>query len=157
MQVKYARTELPKTIFLAGPTPRDEDVLSWRPDALKFLEKHQFKGTVYVPEDSEQSWSFNYDGQVEWELEALHSSTCIIFWIPRDAHMPGFTTNVEFGLFARNRNIVMGWPPKAVKMKYLESLSVLYGINNYRTLEETVLSAIALTDRPFPTTDHRKM
>lgn len=126
MHISYARTPLPKSIFLAGPTPRSEDVPSWRPEALRLLEKHKFNGTVYVPEDSQASWAFNYDNQIEWELEALHASTVILFWIPREACMPGFTTNVEFGHFITQRNVVVGWPPTATKTKYLEGLARLH-------------------------------
>ena len=38
MEVVYARTPLRKSLFLAGPTPRDADTPSWRPLALELLE-----------------------------------------------------------------------------------------------------------------------
>ncbi len=153
MQVSYARTELPRSIFLAGPTPREPDVPSWRPDALRYIEDLGFSGTVFVPEDSDQSWAFNYDDQIEWELQALHSATVILFWVPRDfKHMPAMTTNVEFGLFAKNRNIVLGTPPHAVRVKYLHGLSILYSIPLHLSLRDTCLAAINLSNRPFKTT-----
>lgn len=37
MTVIHALQPLRKSIFLAGPTPRSEDVPSWRPDALTRL------------------------------------------------------------------------------------------------------------------------
>ncbi|MDD4547330.1 MAG: hypothetical protein PHI05_01120 [Bacilli bacterium] len=39
------------SIFLAGPTPRDEDTISWRIEAIKYLRKRKFDGIVYIPED----------------------------------------------------------------------------------------------------------
>jgi hypothetical protein len=152
MQVAYARTALPKSIFLAGPTPRDPETPSWRPKALEYL-ANTFSGTVFVPEDSHQSWAFSYDDQVEWELEALHAATVIVFWVPREVeHMPAFTTNVEFGLFAARRNVVLGSPPAAAKMKYLQAIATLYGLPIYGTLEATLHEAVRRTTRPFPTT-----
>lgn len=153
MNVSYARTPLPPSIFLAGPTPREPHVKSWRPEALLYLESMGFDGTVFVPEDSEQSWAFNYDDQIEWELQALHSATVVLFWVPRDfKDMPALTTNVEFGLFAARRNVILGAPHGAVRMKYLAGIATLYGLPYYSTLEETVRAAIKLTHRPFPTT-----
>lgn len=151
MNITYARTPLPKSIFLAGPTPRDPQTPSWRPKALEYL-KETFSGTVFVPEDSDQSWAFSYDDQVEWELEALHSATVIVFWVPREIeHMPAFTTNVEFGLFAARRNVVLGSPPGAAKMKYLQAIATMYGLPICDTLEATLHTAICRTVRPFPT------
>ena len=49
MNIAYARTPLPKSIFLAGPTPRDAETKSWRPETIKLLTG--FDGTIFVPED----------------------------------------------------------------------------------------------------------
>lgn len=156
MQVAYARTPLQKSIFLAGPTPRSDDVQSWRPEALELLSRHKFDGTVYVPEDSKQSWSYSYDDQIEWELEALSASTVILFWIPRDACLPGFTTNCEYAYFIKQRNLVLGYPRSASKMKYLRGLAALHNVKAFSSLEATVKAAIELTARPFPTTVERE-
>lgn len=154
MKVSYARTALQKSIFLAGPTPRDPHTPSWRPEAVAYLEG-MFEGTVFVPEDDTQSWQFSYDHQVEWELEALHSATAIAFWVPREEkHMPAFTTNVEFGLFASRRNVVLGSPPGASKMKYLQAIATMYGLQVYSSLEATLNAAVKMTERPFPTTEY---
>ena len=160
MHVSYARTTLVKSIFLAGPSPRSESVPSWRPEALRLLNELGFKGTVFVPED-EDGWAkyspeakanFSYDHQVEWELEALHSATVVVFWVPREVEtLPGFVTNVEFGLFVSRRNVVLGFPPDAQKMNYLSSIAKLHFIPQHSTLEDTLHNAILLTNRPFPT------
>ena len=38
------------SIFLAGPTPRSNDIKSWREEAIKILEQLEFEGIVYIPE-----------------------------------------------------------------------------------------------------------
>lgn len=56
MQIVYAQEKYPheltlsKSIFIAGPTPRDESTKSWRPEAIKYLEDIGYDGTVYIPE-----------------------------------------------------------------------------------------------------------
>ncbi len=84
-----------KSIFLAGPTPRNIEVQTWRKEAIKLLQDLGFDGIVYVPEREFDDRTFNYDNQVWWEREALHNANSIVFWIPRDIKtMPAFTTNV---------------------------------------------------------------
>lgn len=153
MDIAYARSPLRKSIFLAGPTPRSADVLSWRPGALAILERVLgFKGTVFVPENGDGSRQFSYDNQIEWELQALHSATVVVFWVPRElATMPGLTTNVEFGLFAARRNVVLGYPTDAAKMKYLNGIATMYGLQVFPTMYHTLEAAVKLCDRPFIT------
>ena len=55
MKINYSDEEIlkgQKSIFLAGPTPRGEDAVSWRKEACNILEKLGFDGIVYVPEYS---------------------------------------------------------------------------------------------------------
>lgn len=152
MNISYARSELPRSIFLAGPTPRDAQTPSWRPEAIEYLNELGFKGTVFVPEDGDGSAKFSYDDQIEWELQALHSATAILFWVPREMnYMPALTTNVEFGLFAARRNIVLGYPITAFRMKYLLGIANMYGLDTRYTLRDTVQAAINITERPFRT------
>lgn len=151
MEVKYARMELPKSIFLAGPTPRPpkgggEKEPSWRPEAISLLRELGFEGTVFVPEDADGSPRFDYDDQVEWELQALNSATVVVFWIPRTESMPAFTTNVEYGMFISKPNTVVGAPPTAEKMKYLERLAAVYGKEVYPDLKTTLAVAIAKSE-----------
>ena len=80
---------------MAGPTPRNIEVQTWRKEAIKLLQDLGFDGIVYVPEREFDDRTFNYDNQVWWEREALHNANSIVFWIPRDIKtMPAFTTNV---------------------------------------------------------------
>jgi hypothetical protein len=151
MKVIYAREPLPKSIFLAGPTPRDKDTQSWRPEALRLFEEQGFDGTIMVPEDSNWSPKFTYEDQVKWEWEGLDTATVVLFWIPRElAAMPAFTTNVEYGMMIAKRNVVMGWPEDAPKNRYLEQLAWRYELPGpYHTLLDTVNAAIVATHRLY--------
>ena len=111
------------SLFLAGPTPRDPAVRSWRRKALSVLETLNFSGTVFVPERHNWQTAFEYVDQVEWEYAALEQATVIVFWVPRDlTHLPGFTTNVEFGRYIGRQPCVYGRPPEAAKTRYLDWL-----------------------------------
>lgn len=113
---------VPNSIFLAGPTPRSDDVKSWRPEALKLLAQQDFEGHVFVPESSDWGWLGDYDGQVRWEWEALGRAACVLFWVPRNLEdMPGFTTNVEFGFMAARYpfRVILAAPEDAPKLRYL--------------------------------------
>lgn len=112
-------------IFLAGPTPRDRQTPSWRPDFIKVLEQKEFVCTVFVPETADGWWHNNYDAQCEWEHEYLNEADWIAFWVPRNLEtMPAFTTNIEFGYWmAENPDkVIYGRPDGAPKTKYLDWL-----------------------------------
>jgi hypothetical protein len=49
-----------KGIFLAGPSPRNNNVISWRKEALKILEELNHQGMVFVPDfkSSEVEYDF---------------------------------------------------------------------------------------------------
>lgn len=126
--IAYAQETLPgfcrSSIFLAGPTPRDENTQSWRPEAVEILQKKDFKGWLYIPE-MKDGWSsdFEYSNQIEWEEEGLTKAAVIVFWVPRELEkMPAFTTNVEWGYWvAKNPDkLVLGYPKDTPKMNYLD-------------------------------------
>lgn len=137
-----------ESIFLAGPVLRptkDNPVTMtfWREEAIKILEEKGFEGTVMVPEHENFGGEFIYQNQVEWEDEALKKATMIIFWVPRDfTHLPGFTTNVEFGEWMRSGKVVLGYPSSAVKMRYLQHKADKLEIKTANTLTETVMNAL---------------
>jgi hypothetical protein len=126
LQVNYSDQEVilaRKSIFLAGPTPRDEAVHSWRPYAIKLLREMGFDGVVYVPEYETGEVLHNYDNQIEWEWKALDNAGAILFWVPRNLEtMPAYTTNVEFGYWVRDDRAFYGRPSSAVLVRYLDSL-----------------------------------
>jgi hypothetical protein len=115
-----------KSIFLAGPTPREKGVESWRPEAVRLLTLMGFDGEVFVPE---QPWEIPnvgdcgsmYDNQIEWEQNTLDKCMAILMWVPRELkHMPAFTTNVEFGLYVKSGNLYYGRPLNTPKTGYLD-------------------------------------
>jgi hypothetical protein len=147
MQVVYALQPLQKSIFLAGPTPRDPQTESWRQEALTILEAlailEPFDGQVFVPEADDWTAHNNYDAQVNWEWEAIDQSTVVVFWIPRDlVSMPAFTTNVEFGLKIQSGRVILGHPTNAPKCGYLDALASRFNTPVYSTLSDTLRAAI---------------
>jgi Nucleoside 2-deoxyribosyltransferase like len=134
------------SIFLAGPTPRDPAVPSWRPDAIAILYDLGFTGTVLIPERRDWQVSFDYLDQVEWEYIGLEQASVISFWVPRDVlRLPGFTTNVEFGRYVDTPRCVYGRPDSADKNRYLDWLyRKLRGQAPCTTLEQTLTVAVAL-------------
>jgi ADP-ribose pyrophosphatase YjhB (NUDIX family) len=124
MQVVYAQEEAPnplvKSIFLVGPTPRNQDVASWRPAALRALEICGYNGTVFVPEPR-SGWGRDYYAQVEWEKKHLEMADVILAWVPRDLQLlPAFTTNVEFGRYMTSGKILYGRPDGCPNNSYLD-------------------------------------
>ncbi len=154
MKVNYSDEEVlkdNKSIFLAGPTPRSIEVVSWREEAIKVLDELGYDGIVYVPEKKEDNRAFNYDNQVWWEREALFNATTIVFWIPRKIDtLPAFTTNVEFGYWISkdNEKVVYGRPDDSVKNKYLDWLYETETENKpYNDLNELLENAIKKTNK----------
>lgn len=148
----YAREPLPDrgpSVFLAGPTPRAREVPSWRPAALAELAA-QWTGyqplTVLSPESRGSERAAHYDDQVDWETAARGAATSILFWIPRDlATLPGFTTNVEFGLDVGTGRAVLGCPPDCPhpeRNRYLIYVARRHGVPVCETLHDTVAAAL---------------
>lgn len=145
-----------KSIFLAGPTPRDENTISWRIDVCDRLEKLGFDGVVYNPEYSSWKPKSSYIDQAEWEREALTEATVILFWIPRDLKdMPAFTTNVEFGYWLHTGKVIYGRPDDSVKNKYLDWLyKVDYNKEPFNDLDELLKEAIKMVDELYENTNY---
>jgi len=130
MKLIYAQEKLDfqeKSIFLAGPTPRSNNVKSWRSELIKKLKKINYNGIVLIPEmrnpdDWKKERNFAYDKQIKWEEEAMQKADIIVFWIPRKMDtMPALTTNIEFGYwYAKNPSkLIIGIPKDAEKCDYI--------------------------------------
>ncbi|MFW6008422.1 MAG: nucleoside 2-deoxyribosyltransferase domain-containing protein [archaeon] len=146
MKIIYALDNFPKeyskSIFLAGPTPRDNNIKSWRKNAIEILNKLNYDGVVFIPEQKDKVYK-NYIDQVDWETEALNRADCILFWVPRDLEiLPGFTTNIEWGMWKNSGKIIMGFPKDTPKTRYIEKQlnDLELPLNN--TLEDTIKATI---------------
>lgn len=148
MDIVYTGEKLSKnkkSCFLAGPTPRDESVLSWRGEAIKIFEDFGFDGVLYIPELRNKSY---YDKETEydelnWDQEVLEKSDVVMFWIPRTDDMLGLSSNVEFGYLLDKGNIVYGRPNSAFRCEFLDYLYKKKLCKNYCcTLEDTIKEAI---------------
>lgn len=172
MNIVYSLEEPPesfsKSIFLAGPTPLSTDVQSWRPQALELLERKNYNGVVYVPENRPGSKEMVIpdDGYPKWEHDAMDKSDLILFWLPRDLTMtprtisdiakltgpelatykpwlklPAYTTNVEFGLTAQFGKALFG-PIHGDKNEYLNFVADKFHIPLFHTLEGMLNEAL---------------
>jgi hypothetical protein len=159
VQLVMAREPLPETgpsVFLAGPTPdRSAPVPSWRPAALKALADQWTAAdvlTVLSPESRNGQRAQSYEHQVDWETAARASASAIMFWIPRDlSTLPGFTTNVEFGLDAPSGRAVLGCPPDCPnpeRNRYLIYVAGRFGVPVRTTLDDTVAAALGRITAP---------
>lgn len=157
MEIVYTSEDMPekftKSIFLAGPTPRNkEEVESWRPDALRLLKDKGFDGVVFLPEDRKGEFKLDYDDQIGWEEKYLNIADCILFWVPRDLSldsndfpkMAAFTTNVEFGTWQDSGKIVFGAPEDAEKVSYLKYYCEKYNVPLSETLADCIDDAMEM-------------
>ena len=149
MQLIFSDMNMPstvtKSIFLAGPSPRNRHAWDWRKDAIKILQEINYNGTVFIPapqnlfyNNQQNDFQWSYDNQIAWEIKGRKIADKIVFWIPRDikGQMPGFTTNVEFGEDISSEKIVYGRPNYAEKCKYLDLKCQLEQIKVYNNLKE---------------------
>ena len=135
---------LHNSIFLAGPCPRVDFNDDWRFEAFKLLEDAGFNGTVITPTNH------NYkklsgkarEKQTEWERNAMHAASVILFWIPRSDKNPARTTNVEFGEWYKKEGIYIGWPDDAIHNEYLEIKMSEQGKVRFKTLADIVNAAV---------------
>lgn len=135
-----------KSIFLAGPIPRDENAVSWKKDAIDILEKNGFSGTVLVPERKNFTAKLDYMDEIEWDLNALNKCDLIVFCIPRKKpYMLGLTSNVEFGYYINKKNILYGRPDDAYEIEYLDWLYKKdTGKKPFNNLEELLIESIKI-------------
>lgn len=145
-----APAEFAKSLFLAGPTPRSEETPSWRPEALRLLEKAGYDGVVFVPEfrdgvaKPDLYNDENYQKQIEWEDRCLNMADCILFWVPRNmATMPALTTNIEWGSWCASGKAVFGAPEEAENVRYMQYYAGKLKVPSANSLKETVDLAVA--------------
>lgn len=130
-------------VFLAGPTPRELSVKSWRPQMIKKLREAGYDGHILIPEKENPEEGYDYDTQVDWEERAMNAADLIVFWVPRKLDiMPGFTTNIEFGEFMKSGKVVLGHPKNAEKMRYMIHKAEKHNIPYFNTVDDVVSHVI---------------
>jgi len=157
MQVVYtgevAPSVITKSIFLAGPSPRKDSDINWRPHAINILQDLGFDGVVFDPTWRNQpgQWPpqqpdgkpFDYDGQVSWETKYLNACDLVVFWVPRDMKFaPALTTNVEFGIWLTSGKALLGYPKGASHMTYLDWQGQHEGVPIHSTLGSLLKDAV---------------
>jgi len=131
-----------KSIFLAGPSYRENGKTSWREEAIDILEKKGFDGLVFVPEPMT---SIPFEQSEEWEDVYLNMADIILFWVPRDLkELPAFTTNVEYGEWMNSGKVVLGYPEGAPKTRYLQRKAEKLDVPVAKTLEGTIDKALGI-------------
>ncbi len=150
----------PKTpsLFLAGPTPRKATVQSWRPKALKMIERYCQELVVYVPEQNQDpnpdqdpdaiqepeplnKWSPDREEHIIWNRGALIRSRVILFWVDRHLkNMPGFRTNTEWGFWTGHdpSKLVLAFPKKASGMRGMNNDAHCYNIPTAHSLSRGI-------------------
>lgn len=161
MKLVYTGEEMPdsftSSIFLAGPSLRpgqEDDMESWRKDAIKILEDKGFEGVLFIPENRDGKFpkDFSYDNQIDWEEKYLNVADCIVFWIPRDLSLdnndkiklPAFTTNIEWGTWATSGKVVLGYPKGTEKNNYIQFYADKYNVPSADSLSETLSNAMEM-------------
>ena len=155
-------SQVTKSLFLAGPSPRSLLEVDWRHEAVQLLAERGFDGTVFLPvpsyrfnanvqDGAAHGWS--YDNQVEWEVQARKMADILVFWVPRvidrtkaDLGMPAFTTNFELGEDLHCGKVAYGRPDSAEKCKYLDKRVEEIGQpvhNDLRSLLEDAMGRLA--------------
>lgn len=142
MKVVYASEKVhnPKySIFLAGPTPREVSVKSWRPEFIDKLRAKGFSSTVMAPENRVIGSPYDFDTQIPWEVDGLHRANLVVFWIPRKLDtMPAFTTNIEFGEFMHSKKLAVGFPPDSVNNRYIKKRCEMHEIPFFDKMDEFI-------------------
>lgn len=163
MKITYSDDEIivpvegSKSIFLAGPTERISGQIGdgkyshteWRNEAISLLRSYNYDGLVCVPELKEREWTNDYRRtQIDWEEYYLDECGVILFWVPRKLDsLPGFTTNIEFGMYLIKRpfNMTYGHPEDAEKIEYMDiKYKKLLGRYPHLQLNDCIVDALSI-------------
>lgn len=152
MNIIFSDDDLPKyiikSIFLAGPSPRNKNEYNWRKEALKILNDNNYTGTVFIPlkkdifygKNDDKEW--NYQDQIKWECNCRKIADLVVYWIPRTEKMLGLTTNIEFGEDLNTKEVLYGRPDEALKCRYLDERIRLKRNKIYNNLSDLLNQAI---------------
>lgn len=125
-------TEVEKTVFLAGPSPRYHtgdriQTNTWRHEAIDILAALGYDGHVFIPLPEAGFYPgiagknmVDYLSQIEWERHGLERADVIFFYVDRKEDNQGLTTNIEFGEYFDSGRVVYARPKDAVKVRYMD-------------------------------------
>lgn len=137
--------KLHNAVFLAGPCPREDyeknDV--WRKEAYSIFEDIGFDGDILNPTNKNYGLMKDLTKQTDWENEAMHKASAIIFYLERTEKNPGFTSNIEMGMWLKSNNIFVCIPDDSRKKNanaYIRIKCDQAGIPVFNTLEETIIA-----------------
>jgi calcineurin-like phosphoesterase family protein len=137
--------KLHNAVFLAGPYPREDyeknDV--WRKEAYSIFEDIGFDGDILNPTNKNYGLMKDLTKQTDWENEAMHKASAIIFYLERTEKNPGFTSNIEIGMWLKSNNIFVCIPDDSRKKNanaYIRIKCDQAGIPVFNTLEETIIA-----------------
>lgn len=137
--------KLHNAVFLAGPCPREDyeknDV--WRKEAYSIFEDIGFDGDILNPTNKNYGLINDLTKQTDWENEAMHKASAIIFYLERTEKNPGFTSNIEIGMWLKSNNIFVCIPDNSRKKNanaYIRIKCDQAGIPVFNTLEETIIA-----------------
>lgn len=147
--------EITSSLFLEGPSPRNNLEYDWKMDAVDYLEKTNFNGTVFIPVPKDKFYGkgdqagWTYTNQIAWECKARNVADIIVAWVAReidrekeDLGMPGFTTNIEFGEDLSSGKLMYGRPDSAKKCNYLDQRYKEIHLPIYNNLHHLLDAAI---------------
>jgi hypothetical protein len=129
-----------KALFLAGNCPQSEEEDCWRTEeALAILEQIGYDGVVFVPLARLVGKIIPRDeAQMAWEKTCMDMADCIVFWAQR----PGLTTNTEYGMYLKSGKAILGYPPTADAVKYLDWHAQREYVPVFTDLRETLIAAV---------------
>ena len=145
-------SETKNAIFLAGPCPRSDYANNdWRTKAFEILENLCFEGYVITPTND----CYNPDNpdflknQTEWEWEAMHRASAIVFNCDRSEKNPGFTTNCELFDYIDKPSIFVNIPDENTMgaNRYIRIHCEKRGVPVFNNLEDTLAAAVLNLDR----------
>ena len=148
-------------IFLAGPCPRPNyREADWREKIYDLFDALEFRGILINPTNDKFD-TYNSDElrlQTDWEHEGMKRASAIIFWMDRSNDHPGFTTNVEIGMWLGKKGVFAAMPPECTKNanRYIRIKLEEAGQKVYDSLEDVIQAVVAdlnIGGRKFITSD----
>lgn len=148
-------------IFLAGPCPRSNyRETDWREKIYDIFDSLEFHGTLINPTNDKYD-ATNKDElkiQTDWENEGMKRASAIIFWLDRSATHPGFTSNVEIGMWLGKKGVFVAMPPECTSNanRYIRIKLEEAGQKVYDSLEDVIQAVCAdlnIGGRKFITSD----